>query len=66
MAESEPAPEIGAIRHAEDGTLEAFDGRSWAPYAAPRDRYRAPVFKGAPEDEELPGGPLDRRPEPRP
>jgi hypothetical protein len=61
MAESEPVPEIGAIRHAEDGTLEAFDGSSWAPYKPSPDYYSAPIFKG------LPGGaPPDATPEPPP
>jgi hypothetical protein len=63
MAESDPVPEIGAIRHAEDGTLEAFDGQGWARYVTPPDPYSAPVFKGAPAYEE-PGDIVNLFPDP--
>jgi hypothetical protein len=66
MAESEPAPEIGAIRHAEDGTLEAFDGSNWAPYKPEWDPNHPPIFKGWPGNEAPGGGAPDQAPEGRP
>jgi hypothetical protein len=46
MAESEPVPEVGAIRHAQDGALEVFDGQGWAPYRPPRDFFSVRILKG--------------------
>lgn len=38
MGESPPPePKVGAVRYADDGTIEVFDGETWTPYRPPRD-----------------------------
>ncbi len=39
-------PELGAIRFAEDGTLEVYDGTEWVKYEPPVDNGYGTVFRG--------------------
>jgi hypothetical protein len=38
-------PKAGDTRFADDGTLEAFDGRSWMPYLPARDSSDQIIYK---------------------
>lgn len=43
---TDAVPELGAIRFAEDGTLEVYNGTEWVKYQPPADNGYGTVFRG--------------------
>jgi hypothetical protein len=46
MGDAQSVPELGAIRFADDGKLEVFDGTAWSSYRPPLDDGGWVIFKG--------------------
>jgi len=43
---TDAVPELGAIRFADDGTLEVYNGIEWVKYEPPADNGYGTLFRG--------------------
>ncbi|MEU2167927.1 hypothetical protein ACH47V_25500 [Micromonospora chersina] len=43
--DTDPVAELGAVRFAEDGTLEVYNGAGWVKYQPPTDNGYGSVFR---------------------